>query len=60
MMGEPTPMRSKREGNEDMEEDGEDVEDLGDAEERTARRGQVVTVRLVARSGSSSISMTIE
>ena len=59
-MGEPTPMRSKRVGDEDMEEDGKGLEDSGDAEERIAQRGQLVTVRLVARSGSSSISMTIE
>ena len=45
-----------------MAEDGEDAEDLGDGkdEEWVAKRGQEVTVRLVARSGSSSISMTIE
>ena len=41
-MGEPTPMRSKREGAEDMAEDGEDGGDGGgleDAEEQAARRG---------------------
>ena len=51
-----------------MAEDGEDAEDRGDGkdlgdvkdEEGVAKRGQEVTVRLVARSGSSSISMTIE